>query len=70
MLQVFDLNVVKIDLDVSYVAMVIHACFKRMFVLFRYFKNKSGEAHGGRRTVACHSRLLLLLGRRLGSLCW
>jgi len=31
MLQVFHLNVVKIDLDVAYVALVIHACFKSIF---------------------------------------
>jgi hypothetical protein len=31
MLQVFYLNVAKVDLNVAYVAMAIHACFKHMF---------------------------------------
>ena len=30
MLQVFHLDVAKIDLDVVYIAMVIYACFKRI----------------------------------------
>ena len=34
MLQVFHLNVAKVDLDVAYVAMTIHACFK-CFICFR-----------------------------------
>jgi hypothetical protein len=34
MLQVFHLNVTKIDLDVAYVVMAIHACFK-CFIHFR-----------------------------------
>ena len=34
MLQVFHLNVVKINLDVAYVAMAIHTCFK-CFICFR-----------------------------------
>jgi hypothetical protein len=49
----FHLNVSKVDLG-AYVAMVAHACFKRMFQVFhlfqtyvenvpsRYFKSKSG----------------------------
>ena len=31
MLQVFHLDVTKVDLDVAYVAMAIHAYFKSMF---------------------------------------
>jgi ABC-type glucose/galactose transport system permease subunit len=34
MLQVFYLNVAKVDLNVAYVAMTIHACFK-CFICFR-----------------------------------
>jgi hypothetical protein len=29
--QVFQVHIAKVDLDVAYVAMVIYACFKRMF---------------------------------------
>jgi hypothetical protein len=38
MLQVFHLNVAKVDLDVAYVVMAIHACFKRMFQVFISFR--------------------------------
>ena len=31
MLQVFHLDIAKVDLDVAYVVMTIHACFKHMF---------------------------------------
>ena len=31
MLQVFHLDVAKVDLDVAYVAIAIHVCLKRMF---------------------------------------
>jgi hypothetical protein len=31
MLQVFHLDIAQVDLDVAYVAMAIHACFKNMF---------------------------------------
>jgi hypothetical protein len=67
MLQVFHLDVAKVDLDVAYVAMTIHACFKRMFHLFQTyvanvssgcFKNRFGRAHVSSDVVA----LLLLLG--------
>jgi hypothetical protein len=34
MLQVFRMDVAKIDRDVAYVAMVIHICCKRMFLMF------------------------------------
>ena len=37
MLQVFYLAVAKVDLDVAYVAMAIHACFKSMFQVFHIF---------------------------------
>jgi hypothetical protein len=38
MLQVFHLNVAKIDLDVACVVMAIHACFKRIFQVFHLFQ--------------------------------
>jgi hypothetical protein len=69
MLQVFHLNVAKVDLDVAYVAMTIHACFKRMFqvshlfqmyvtnVSSRRFKSRYGRAPISSTAVA----LLLLL---------
>jgi hypothetical protein len=34
MLQLFHLNIAKVDLDIAYVVMAIHACFK-CFVCFR-----------------------------------
>jgi hypothetical protein len=34
MLQVFHLDIVKVDLDVAYVAMPIYACCKRIFKCF------------------------------------
>ena len=34
MLQVFHLDVAEVDLDVAYVAMAIHACFKNIFLMF------------------------------------
>jgi hypothetical protein len=34
MFQVFHLDIAKIVLDVPYVVMAIHACFKRMFQVF------------------------------------
>jgi hypothetical protein len=37
MLQVFYLNITKIDLDIIYVAMTLYACFKRMFKVFYLF---------------------------------
>jgi hypothetical protein len=37
MLQVFHINVAKVDLNVVYVAMVIHTCFKRIFQMFCLF---------------------------------
>jgi hypothetical protein len=38
MLRVFlHLDVEKVDMDVAYVAMVIHACFNRMFQVFYLF---------------------------------
>jgi hypothetical protein len=32
--QVFQMNVAKIDRDVAYVAMVVHVCCKRLFLMF------------------------------------
>jgi hypothetical protein len=37
MLQMFYLDVSKVDLGVADVAMAIHACFKRMFQVFHLF---------------------------------
>lgn len=37
MLQVFHLNAAKVDLDVAYVVMATHACFKHMFQVFYLF---------------------------------
>jgi hypothetical protein len=34
---VFYLDVVKVDLDVAYVAMTIHTCFKHVFEVFHPF---------------------------------
>jgi hypothetical protein len=38
MLQMFYLDVAKLDLDVAYVAVNIHSCFKRMFQVFHLFQ--------------------------------
>jgi hypothetical protein len=37
-LQVFHLDIAKVDIDVAYVAMVVHACFKRIFLVFYLFQ--------------------------------
>jgi hypothetical protein len=67
---VFHLDIAKVDLDVAYVVMTIHACFKRMFQVFHLFqmyvanvssgcfKSRSKRAHASSVVVA----LLLLLG--------
>ena len=39
MLQIFHLDVAKVDVDVAYVAMAIHACFKTMFQVFHLFSD-------------------------------
>jgi hypothetical protein len=46
-LQVFYLDVAKVDLDVVYVAMTIHACFKRMFQVFHLFQTYVGSISFG-----------------------
>jgi hypothetical protein len=39
MLQVFHVDVVKVDRDVAYVAMAIHICCKRLFqMVHRFFR--------------------------------
>jgi hypothetical protein len=38
MLQVFHMNVAKVDRDVAYVAMVVHICCKLMFPMFIFFQ--------------------------------
>jgi hypothetical protein len=37
MLQVFHIDVVKVDWDVAYVAMIIHVCCKLLFLMFHLF---------------------------------
>jgi hypothetical protein len=37
-LQVLHLNVAKVNLNVAYVAMTLHACLKRMFQVFHPFQ--------------------------------
>ena len=37
MLQVFYIDVAKVDRDVPYVVMVVHVCCKRMFLMFHLF---------------------------------
>jgi hypothetical protein len=37
MLQVFRMDVVKVDRDVAYVARVVHVCCKRLFPMFHLF---------------------------------
>jgi hypothetical protein len=37
MLQVFCMDVAKVDRDVAYVAMVVHVCCKRLFPMFYLF---------------------------------
>jgi hypothetical protein len=53
MLQIFHLDVTKVDLDVAYVSIAIQVCFK-CFISFQpyvasvsieCFKSRSGEAH-------------------------
>jgi hypothetical protein len=34
MLQVFQINVAKVDQDVAYIAMAVHVCCKRLFLMF------------------------------------
>jgi hypothetical protein len=37
LLQVFHVDVVKVDCDVAYVAMVVHVCCKSLFPMFQLF---------------------------------
>jgi hypothetical protein len=37
MLQLFNVDVVKVDWDVAYVAMVVHVCCKLVFPMFHLF---------------------------------
>jgi hypothetical protein len=65
MLQMFHLNVSKVNLGVAHVAMAIHTCFKSMFQVFHLFqtyvanvlsrccKSKSGVAHVAMTIYAC-----------------
>jgi hypothetical protein len=39
MLQVFHVDVPKVDLDASYVASLLDACCKRLFKMFHLFSN-------------------------------
>jgi hypothetical protein len=76
-LQVFHLDVAKVDADVAYVAMTVNVCFKRIFQVFYLFQsyvasvslnvskvNLGEHMLQWRRWLAgcCRSRLLLLLG--------
>jgi hypothetical protein len=38
MLQMFHVDVAKLDRDVAYVVMVIHVCCKRLFQMFQLFQ--------------------------------
>ena len=38
MLQVFHVDVAKVDRDITYVAMAIHVCCKRLFQMFQLFQ--------------------------------
>jgi hypothetical protein len=38
MLQVFYIDVVKVDRDVAHIVMVIHVCFQYMFQMFHLFQ--------------------------------
>jgi hypothetical protein len=63
-LQIFHLDVAKVDLNVAYVAMAIHVCFKRIFQVFHLFsgicckfsiecfKSRFGGAHVAMDSVA------------------
>ena len=37
MLQLFQMNVAKVDHDVAYVAMIVHVCCKCLFPMFHLF---------------------------------
>jgi hypothetical protein len=53
MLQAFYLDVAKVDPDIAYIAMPIHACFKCLFIYFQtYVANVSSECFKGDRDVA------------------
>jgi hypothetical protein len=39
MLQVFYMDIAKVDKDVAYVAMAIYVCFKCMFQMFHLFSD-------------------------------
>jgi hypothetical protein len=39
LLQMFYANVAKIDCDVTYVAMVVHICYRLLFLMFYFFLN-------------------------------
>jgi hypothetical protein len=39
MLQVFYVDIVKVDRDIAYVAMVVHVCCKLLFPMFHLFSN-------------------------------
>jgi hypothetical protein len=38
MLQTFYMNVAKVDRDVAYVAMVVHVCYKLLFLFHLFFR--------------------------------
>jgi hypothetical protein len=65
MMQIFHLDVSKINLSVVHIVMAIHACFKHMFQVFHLFqtyianvsseccKSRSGVAHVAMAIHAC-----------------
>jgi hypothetical protein len=79
MLQVFYLDVAKLNLNIAYVAMAIHVCFKRMFQVFHLFQKYVASVSSGCFNVDLVLHMLqwrwwlvddgLLLGRRRGSPC-
>jgi hypothetical protein len=54
MLQVFHTYVAKVDLDVAYVAMPIHACFNRIFQVFYLFQMYVANTSKVDQSVAQH----------------
>jgi hypothetical protein len=47
MLQVFHVDVAKVDQDVAYVAMVIHICCKHLFLMFQLFQTYDAHVYLG-----------------------
>jgi hypothetical protein len=56
MLQVFHVDVAKVDRDVAYVAMTIHVCCKRLFLMFQLFQMDVARVLSG-----CYICFILML---------